>query len=48
MAGTLIAGGILLLAVAGAVFSIVRKKKSGKGSCGCGCSSCSAACSSRK
>ncbi len=33
--GTIIAGTIVLLIIAGAVLSIVKNKRQGKGSCGC-------------
>ncbi len=38
--GTIIAGTIVLLIIAGAVLSIVKNKRQGKGSCGCGCANC--------
>lgn len=38
--GTIITGAVLLAAVSAAVYSIVKRKKEGKSSCGCGCSGC--------
>ncbi|MEE0675833.1 MAG: FeoB-associated Cys-rich membrane protein [Ruminococcus sp.] len=38
--GTIIAGTIVLLIIAGAVRSIIKNKRQGKGSCGCGCANC--------
>ena len=39
-AANIIISAALLVIVALAVISIVRRKKSGKGSCGCGCGNC--------
>ena len=38
--GTIIVTLLLIAVLAGAVMSLVRKKKRGESSCGCGCSSC--------
>lgn len=40
MIGTVVVGAVLALVVAGIVMSIVRDKKSGKGTCGGDCSKC--------
>lgn len=39
--GTAIVLAIVIALVGGAVFSIVRRKRSGKGTCSCGCGGCS-------
>ena len=38
--GTYIVLAIVILLVGAAVFSIVRRKRSGKGTCSCGCGVC--------
>ena len=38
--GTIIVLAIVIVLVGGAVYSIIRRKKSGKGTCSCGCSGC--------
>ena len=42
--GTIIVGLILAVVVAAAVLSLVKKKISGKSSCGCGCEHCANSC----
>ena len=42
-AGSMIVLGIVVLAVGGAIFSLIRGHRSGK--CSCGCEGCSCGCS---
>ncbi|MBQ3552473.1 MAG: FeoB-associated Cys-rich membrane protein [Clostridia bacterium] len=48
--GTIIVGGILILALILIICYMVRSKKEGKSSCGCGCGSCpmGSSCKSKK
>ena len=39
---------LVAVAVALAVWKLVRDKKCGKGTCGCGCANCTMKCSNRK
>lgn len=41
---TFVVGIVVFLLMALAVKSIIKSKKSGKGTCGCGCESCGAHC----
>lgn len=38
--GTAVVLAIVIILVGGAVLSIVRRRRSGKGSCSCGCGGC--------
>jgi len=38
--GTIAVCTVLIIIVAGIIFSMVRNKKKGKNSCGCGCKDC--------
>ncbi len=38
--GTIVVSLILILIVAGIIYSMIRNKKMGKSSCGCGCAGC--------
>ena len=42
--GSLIVIGILVLLVGGAIYSMIREKRSGKCSCGCECGCCGGDC----
>lgn len=41
---TIVISTLILAAVAGAVMSLVRQKRSGSGGCSCGCEGCTQAC----
>lgn len=46
--GTILICLVLLAAVGGIVWSLIRKKKQGKSPCGCGCAGCPKGVSHRK
>lgn len=38
--GTILAGLVVLLIIAGVIIHMIRNKKKGKSACGCGCDGC--------
>ncbi|MCR5217201.1 FeoB-associated Cys-rich membrane protein [Treponema sp.] len=50
MTGTIIVSAVLVCIVAAIIYSMIKKKRSGKGSCHCegGCGSCGCNCSHAK